>query len=416
LCYPKTMPRIGVLILGALLCLAGCRSKEEVKFSSWSPEASAKPITGSFAKLVQIGEAVEQAARSKAFYKGKPTPPITTRTAFFDKEKKQANAIIGSNKSSLIGLVGAKIEFQYQPVGLGEPPLYLRGVRLIGESMLWDMEDAIAAQQPDLAIQRCGQLTRLGSQLLGGGAYEASLGISLMDRARATLAPELGQLGAGQLGVLAKLISGSISGRPALTDCLENETSNMLLALQQAQDLAKTRDFKKLEDKLGKSTHDEVALLDSVSRDLSKVASVFDWIGEDIQARGKWHVDQMRKPNSDVSPPALKSRKNWRVMYRYFASNLDSLAPYVKKCAARTQLFMLECYLRQKVKLKTPLPTSLDVFSTQAVRDPFTGKPFYFKSGAGEFKVYSAGSDGIDDGGESNESFDSPDLVLESKN
>ena len=409
------MPRIGVMIFGACLCLAGCGRKEAVKYTSWAAEPSAKPLSGSFSRLVQLGETVEQEARSKAFYKGKPTPPITTRTAFFEKEKKQANAIIGSQKAALIGLLGSKIELQYQPVGLAEPPIYLRGIRLIGESMLWDMEDALASQKPDGAILRCGQLTRLGSQLMGGGAYEATLGISLIDRARAILAPELGQLGAGQLGVLAKQISGSISSRPALTACLENESSNMLLALQQAQDIAATGDFKKLEEKLGKSTHDEVALLESVSRDPAKVVSVFDWIGDDIKARGKWHVEQMQKPNAESPPPALQNRKNWRVLYRYFASNLDSLSPYVKKCAARTQLFMLECYLRQKVKLKAPLPSSLDAFSGAAIRDPFTGKPFYYKAGGGEFKVYSAGSDGIDDGGESNDSFDSPDLVLERK-
>lgn len=410
------MPRIGVTIFGALLCLTGCRSKEEVKFTSWAPEPSAKPLSGSFARLVQIGEAVEQAARSEAFYKGKQTPPMTTRTSFFEKEKRQANAIIGGNKAALISLASSKIDFQYQPVGLGEPPIYLRGIRLVGESMLWDMENALAVQNADIAIQRCGQLTRLGSQLLGGGAYEATLGISLIDRARGILAPELGQLGAGQLGVLAKQISGSISSRPGLTVCLENESANMLLALQQAQDIARAKDFKKLEEKLGKSTHDEVALLESVSRDMGKVASVFDWIGEDIRARSKWHIGQMQKPNPDVAPPELKSRKNWKVLYRYFASNLDSLSPYLKKCVARTQLFMLECYLRQKVKLKAPLPTSLFAFSEAAVRDPFTGKPFCYQSGAGEFKVYSAGTDGIDDGGESKESFESPDLVLERKN
>ena len=415
MCYPKPMPRIGVLFLGAFLCLAGCQSKEEVKFTSWAPEPAAVPLSGSFARLVQIGDAVEQEAKSKAFYKGKPTPPITTRTSFFGKEKRQANAIIGVNKAALISLASLKIEMQFQPLGLGDPPTYLRGIRLIGESMLWDLEDALASQNLDLAIQRCGQLTRLGSQLLGGGAYEAALGISLVDRARATLAPALGQLGAGQLGVLAKQVGSAITSRPNLTVCLENEAANMLLALQQAQDLAQKRDFKKLEEQLGKSAHDEVALLKSVSRDLSKVASVFDWIGEDIRDRSKWHFEQMRQPNSELNPPVLKSRKSWRVMYRYFASNLDSLAPYVKKCAARTQLFMLECYLRQKVKLKSPLPTSLAVFSPQSARDPFTGKPFFYQSGEGEFKVYSAGSDGIDDGGESNESFDSPDLVIESR-
>ncbi len=415
LCYPRFMPRIGVLVFGLFLCLVGCGRKEAVKFSFWASEPSARPLSGSYARMVQIGEAVEQQARAKAFYKGKPTPPITTRTAFFDKEKKQANAIIGGQKSALIGILGSKIEFHYQPVGLAEPPVYLRGIRLIGESMLWDMEAALAAQKPDGAIVRCGQLTRLGSQLLGGGAYEATLGISLIDRARAILAPELGQLGAGQLGVLAKHISGSISARPPLTVCLANETENMLLALQQAQDIAQSGDFKKLEEKLGKSTHDEVSLLESVSRDPAKVSSVFDWIGDDIKARGKWHVEQMQKPDADNPPPELQNRKNWRVLYRYFASNLDSLSPYVKKCAARTQLFMLECYLRQKVKLKAPLPKSLDAFSVAATRDPFTGKPFYYKSGAFEFKVYSAGSDGIDDGGQSNTSFDSPDLVLEHK-
>ena len=98
------MPRIGVLFLGAFLCLAGCQSKEEVKFTSWAPEPAAVPLSGSFARLVQIGDAVEQEAKSKAFYKGKPTPPITTRTSFFGKEKRQANAIIGVNKAALISL------------------------------------------------------------------------------------------------------------------------------------------------------------------------------------------------------------------------------------------------------------------------------------------------------------------------
>lgn len=410
------MPRIGVIIFGVGLCLVGCRSKEAVKFSSWAPEPSAKPLSGSYARLVQIGEAVEQEARAKAFFRGKPTSPITTRTTFFAKEKSQANAIIGANKSALVGLVASKIEFQYQPVGLNEPPIYLRGIRLIGESLLWDMEASIASQQLDGAVLRCGQITKLGSQLLGGGAYEATLGISLIDRARAILAPELGKLGAGQLGTLAKSISASIAARPPLTQCLQNESESMLLSLQQAQDIAQTGDFEKLEEKLGKSTHDEVALLKSIGGDPIKVVGVFDWIGDDIKARSKWHIDQMQSPNPDIDPPELKSRKNWRVLYRYFASNLDSLSPYVKKCAARTQLFMLECYLRQKVKLKAPLPATLDAFSKAAVRDPFTGKPFYFKSGAGEFKVYSAGEDGIDDGGESNETFDSPDLVIESKN
>lgn len=405
------MPRIGSYILICTLALAGCRSKEEAKFTEWSSDRTLAPATGSGAKLIEIGEAVEASAIAAA--RGKS--PITARTTFFSPERKQARAVIGGQGAALLRLSAAGFKVRFTPTGMNQPPRYLRGIRLIGEALIWDQEYAISKQDFSVATMRCGQITRLGLQLMGGGGLEASLGASLIDRSRRLISSNFHQLGAGQLAQLGKALKGALGSAPGLTDPLENERENMLLSLQQAQDLAQKLDFKTLEARMGSSCHDEVTLLASLQKDPSKIAGVFDWIGQDIMKRGDWQIERVRNPKTEAEEPDLKQRKNWRVFYRYFASNLDSLAPMLKRSVARTRLFTLECFLRQKVKIKAPLPAAITEFKGDIITDPFSGSPFHYRSDASAFRVYSVGADLVDDGGETNETFDSPDLVVERK-
>jgi hypothetical protein len=409
------MPRIGVLLLtGFSVFLVGCGRREDVSLTEWYRNSDS---TGTVPQqpLIDAGNAVEQLARSKAPLdkEGNPSNPITTRTQFFPKQKAQSRELVKSHASAVQQFCQKKIDWNYQPSSLGTPPMYLRGLRLIGQTYLWDIEDGIKNENLELAISGCVKAHRLGVVLFNGGGFEATLGASLINQSRVMIVPGLSRFSAIQLGKLAQGIQVSWNLRPSLARPIENETQSMLRSLQQAQDLAEQGKFKELQEKLGDATRETVDSLEGLKGKKSALKSVFDWIGIDIKDRSEWTRKRIQDPKKAGRPPELKERKTWRYLYRYLASNFDSLTPVLLRTEAKTQIFIIDLYLRQKVKAKRPLPTNLKAFSPAAVRDPFTGESLFYRADRNEFQLYSAGEDGVDNGGETDSLFQNPDLTLE---
>lgn len=399
-----------------MLVLVGCKHQPPVTFTHWAPTTSnTREENPAFSKLIKAGEDVAYRARmaTKPDSKGRPTTPITSRTTFYPKQKAEAKQIIGKARSEALAAAGSVSSFQYVPTGLENPPTYLAGLRLIGTSIIWDIENATANHDLDNAIVACCQATQLGFALMGGGAYEASLGASLINQARLKMVPFLGALSALQLGKLGTGLQKASAHRPAMQVSVENERDNMLLTLQQAQDMFAERKLDQLQEKIGKSAKDQIEQLKSMEDDQEKGKVIFDWIGNDIMNRSDWYMKKVKNPRKVGLPPKLDERKAYAMLYRYFGSNIENLVPLLQSTYCRTQLFVLECYLKQKQKHQSDLPSSLDTFTRSAILDPFTGEPFYYKSGNSSYLLYSAGEDGIDNGGMTDSSFRFPDLLLE---
>jgi hypothetical protein len=419
------MPRIGkhyraswilTIAASAALLTSGCRRAETVTFTEWSSKTvtSIDP-TSPQAKIINIGESVERAAIAMAPLdkKGKPSNPLTSRTTFFPQQKKDARRIIGNSRAVLLSSIQKGMNWSHQPVGLDPAPAYLRGLRLIGYSILWEIEDSLRTEKYDGAVTGCINAHKVGAALLHGGGFEASLGCYLIDESRKKVLTKIGMFSALQLGNLAQGLQNSWGYRPDLARPIEHEKASMLLALQQAQDLFEAKKLDKLRERIGSSSRETIDLLQSIVDKPAKGKDVFDWVGKDIRARSEWLLKKAKDPRNAGPPPELRERRNWRLLYRYLATNLDSLVPHLLTTSTRTQLFIVECYLRQKVKVKRPLPKVLKAFSPSAVRDPYSGRPFFYKAEGQEFRIYSAGEDGIDNGGETDSAFKAPDMTVE---
>ncbi len=414
------MPRIGngFFIACMVVTLAGCKKQAPVSFSHWvQSDRTLTTQSAASAKFIAAGNEVEARARSQAGVdsKGRPMTPLTERTTFYPKQKADARAVVGPSRAQALAAAQEAFSFGYEPTGLNNPPKYLSGLRLIGFSLVWDIEDAIANQNYDAAISACGSATRLGFALMGGGAYEASLGSSLINQARLKMTPVLGSLSALQLGKLASAIQKASVNRPAMQVSVENERDNMLLSLQQAQDYFADNKLDVLQEKLGSSAKDQIDQLKSLEDDQAKGKEVFDWIGNDINTRTDWYLKKVKIPRKVGLPPKLQERKQYQMLYRYFGTNIENLVPLLQTTYCRTELFVLECYLMQKQRMRKSLPKSLASFSRSAILDPFTGEPFYYKVAGNSYVLYSAGEDGIDNGGVTDSNFRSPDLLLEKK-
>ncbi|MBI1331761.1 MAG: hypothetical protein GC165_02660 [Armatimonadetes bacterium] len=412
------MPRIGTGIFVACLTVAmtGCRKQTPVTFTQWaSNDRSTELENAAFTHLIAAGNAVDKQAQIDAGTdsKGRQSTPLTERTTFYPLQKTQALKLIGNWRKAALQAATEMTTFNYKPTGLDNPPRYLAGLRLIGMSMLWDAEDGARSQDYDKAITACGDATRLGFALMGGGAYEASLGASLINQARLDIVKHMGDLSAKQLGNLGAAIQKASANRPPMQVSVENEKDNMLLSLQQAQDLFQAKKLDELLAKMGSSAKDQIDQLDNLEDEPEKAKDLFDWIGRDISVRTEWYMKKVRNPRKVGLPPKLEDRRQFRMMYRYFGTNIENLVPLLQTTYCRTQLLVLECYLMQKQKLRKELPKSLKSFSRSAVLDPFTGEPFYYKAGDTSYLLYSAGEDGIDNGGATDSNFRSPDLLLE---
>jgi hypothetical protein len=413
------MPRTGSYFLVALsvVLLAGCKKHDRVEFTKWNTTSSQSRSTGSeaSAKLVSAGNSVDQRAKvaAKPDSKGKPTAPITTRTTFFPKHKNEARQIIGASKKDALSAAASLDRLVYEPTGLMPPPPYLAGIRLIGNSLIWDIEEAISNHDYDKAIPACGQATQLGFALMSGGAYEASLGASFINQARQKMVPILGNLSGFQLGKLGAVLQKASAKRPPLQVIIENERDNMLLGLQQAQDAFENNKLEGLQDRMGSSSKDTIDMLQSLEKDQEKGKAIFDYIGNDITARAEWYLKLIKSPRNAGLQPKRDEAKSKLMIYRYFGSSLENLVPMLQLTYCRTQLFVLECYLKQKLKMGKDLPDSLAKFSRAATLDPFTGEPFFYKVSGSSYLLYSAGEDGIDNGGTTDPNGRRQDIQLE---
>jgi hypothetical protein len=413
------MPRIGNLFFVALIILglSGCKKPVSVTFTKWTSPGSGiqNPDNAPSNRLMAAGNAVDLQAKlsAKPDSKGRLAAPITTRTNFFPKQKAEARKVIGASRSVALSAAQTIKSINYVPTGLAVPPPYLSGLRLIGVSLIWDIEDAIQNHDFDKAISACGSATLLGTSLLSGGAYEASLGASIINQSRQKMVPILGSLSGIQLGKLGSAIQKASANRPPIYLAIENEKANMLLGLQQAQDFFESKRLDKLQDRIGPSSKDTIEMLRTYNKDPEKAKALFDWIGNDISARSDWYLRLVKNPQMSELEPKKDEKKSKLMLYRYFGSSIESLVPMLQATYCRTQLFILECYLKQKMKLQKPLPTSLNAFSSKATIDPFTGEQFYYKGGQLSYLLYSAGEDGIDNGGTTDSSFRNPDLLLE---
>ncbi len=405
------------LVALTVVALAGCKKHDRVEFTKWvAPSSQSRmTVTEASAKLVSAGSAVDQRAKAsvKPDSKGKPTSPITTRTTFFPKQKKEARKIIGGSKKEALAAAALIDHLVYEPTGLTPPPSYLAGIRLIGNSLIWDIEDALSNHDYDKAIPACGQATQLGFALMSGGAYEASLGASFINQARQKMVPVLGNLSGLQLGKLGAVLQKASAKRPSLQVTVENERENMLLGLQQAQDAFENNKLDGLQDRLGVSSKDTIDMLQSLEKDQEKGKAIFDWIGNDITARSGWYLKLLKSPRNAGLQPKKDETKSKLMIYRYFGSSIENLVPMLQLTYCRTQLFVLECYLKQKLKMGKDLPDSLSKFSRVATLDPFTGEPFYYKASDSSYVLYSAGEDGIDNGGTTDSNGRRQDIQLE---
>ncbi|HMS55889.1 MAG TPA: hypothetical protein PKA27_10855 [Fimbriimonadaceae bacterium] len=396
------------LVFVALLALAGCRQEAVAPYPSWAPRTPAY--------VPQRGTQNAFDAYALAAMEAERDAPTHVRRVVFDI-KLRREAMEQASRATQIALNGTRLpcDFEFQALPPFEPMPHRDGWRLISRVMVWNIERALAENRDQEAINWFVGATKFGWDLTGGCALDASLGLTTVDEARKALLPALERLQSTALSALSSRLNTLLDRRPPLGKLLENERMIMLNAVDFVQQAYRSKDLDELADKLGPSARPAVDYLHGLKEGADR-QKYFEGFAEESGKEIAWVQKLLETPVSarkDLEKMGFAEERPWRRLSRHFFQAAQNLVPHIDRTLTRTRLLALECHILAVTKKTGNAPKSLGDGSLND--DPFTGKPMHYRAEGRDYRVYSAGVNGQDDGGQTNGLSEEPDLTLEGR-
>ncbi|CAN5544389.1 hypothetical protein BH11ARM1_BH11ARM1_16000 [soil metagenome] len=392
-------------VMTTSMLLVGCGRKQAPDYPTWSqPVASYSPSPGSsnafdaYVIAAQYAEEVGGANLDRVNYF-----PGHKKAVALSLDASLAQVEAATAKPSTFNFVAHK-PFEKQP--------NLAGWRLLGLLFQWKIDDACKAGDFDQAIRLLVSGSKFGFDLTGGDAIQASLGLSIVDQLRRSIAPFLDQMTAAQLDTLASGMTAALARRSLAEKTIQNESKNMLAGVQYVQDEFEANRLDELEKSLGSSAKDGVTYLRQLQdKSDSRRIDYFKSFAAEADAMAKWASVASNQPVRKREKPKLEDERPWRRIGRHFFGTLEPLLAIEDESLARTRLLILNAMFIAKAKKQ--LGPSMAGLNPALITDPYSGRPFVLHSDGLEFSVYSIGSDLKDDGGDTDVSCSRPDLLLE---
>lgn len=303
------------------------------------------------------------------------------------------------------------------PIKPFEAVPYTAGWRLCGRALAWRVERALAAGNVASAIQDFLVATRFGFDLTAGDTTVASLGLSIVDEARQALLRERVKLSAQDLRTVSTGLTEILARVPEPGIAMDCEAQQMLAAVDYVQDAYRAGNYDAIIAALGPEIRNATESLEAMKRsDAKQRPAYFRGFAQEAKDRAK-HLRSLAGMHAveraNQKAFEFPGDRPWRRFARHFFLAGEPFLTMRDRTLARTRLLLIECHALSYVKAGQPAPVGLSPLADLAVIDPYTGAPLRYLASGSTFRAYSVGANYADDGGESGEDGESPDLVLE---
>ncbi len=403
--------KLGWLVLATTLSLSGCRGHDAPPFPTWAerpvpyaPSENSRNAYDDYVIAARMAEDALGADRTRVTFDAKMMRALSTRAA-----AAVARAKVGVKKVCAVHYV-ARAPFEAVPFQLGW--------RTIGRCLVWDVKRFSKVGDFHSAIRSAIVATKFGFDLTGGAATDASLGLTIVDEARQTIAPYLIKMNGDQLHALSQGIKVALERKPLMYTALNHELDNMQLAVQSLQDAYRDNHLDKFTAGV-KDLNETVAQLREMhSHDDSRRVDQFQVLADTAKKETQTQITLAAMSGGERNA-LLKKDKTVKAMPKFAQYFFTAGRPLLRindATTARTRLLILECELLRESKQFSQVPKDLSGFTKSIVVDPYSSLPFIYRTEGAEFNIYSVGANGVDDGGTTDDSFSTPDLRLERRN
>jgi hypothetical protein len=384
----------------------GCGRKDATNYQTWANDPPPVTLDSSSSKSFDL-------YRSAALEAEQQGAKYLNRVSFFPGQRKAAADLVEGPLRKVIRGTSGTCVFEFRPHRPFQPLEYHKGWRLLGRVFAWKVEDAIKAKEYGAAVQLAIAGTKFGFDLTGGGPMDANLGFGIADDIRRALAPHINEFEQEQLNSLSAGMTAALTRVASFDQLVKNENQNMLLAVQAVQDAFQKNDWKLFEEKLGSSGKDAAESLHNLSRqdDAEKVA-FFQGMASEANQLVTYYASVSNMPAEErkrQKEPEFPRSRGWKTFSQHFFQTLEPVLAIRDATIARTRILGLTAKLL--AERKKGFPSNLP--KSELNTDPYSGRPFIYHYDAAQFTLYSVGQNLRDDGGEFDETFSNPDLVLE---
>lgn len=400
-----------ILLITLSLALASCGSPPPAPFPRWVPTTLAyTPDERSSNGFDKYALAALEAETKAASY--------VNQVNFLPKARGAAMAACQGAVAQVAAATRLDCKFEFRPTAPFTPPLYQRGWRLIGRCLVWNIEKSFADGNAPAAVRWFAIATRFGFDLTRGGALDASLGFFIVNDARVALLKGSGKLQAADFEAAANGIrttAGDGPRRAADVAMLENERQNMVLAVQYIQDKYEAHKLDILDERLLVGARPAVTYLRQMrGKDGTARVKYFEGFADEADKEVANLIELYQTLPSDrskVELPELAEDRPWRRFTPHFFDAARHLLPVRDLTVARTRLFIIHALTQAQVRRTGRAPEK--ALGGELNLDPHSGNAFIYRAEGRDYRLYSVGADGVDNGASTNTVLDSPDLLLE---
>ncbi len=305
----------------------------------------------------------------------------------------------------------------YAPAGSKEATEGRNSMHLLAKVLIWRIQKACESQSYETAIESAVLATKFGFDLSNGLPNDASLGLLTVDAARQAIAPSLAEMSPEQLDMLARSMKTVFLNRSNMANCYESAEKDALGQVQMIQDVYRSQRYEDLDRQLGTVAKEIVPTLKELHRQPdSRRVAFFNGFAQQARDESELVKQQAALPLAQrvpPPPPNPSAERPWKKVARRVLGISKPLLSMCDATEARTELLILEAEIIRSRKATGKTPDDLSKFSIKLSTDPYSGQAFIYRTDGSDYKLYSIGEDLIDNDGETDETYTTPDLRLE---
>ena len=397
------------------LACAGCHRDAPLAFRLFSAPTGPRHVDAKSKDPSDIYLAIGHEALAAL-----PEPQSTTYTPGYRDSMRRKSA----------GLIDRLIAASSKPVVVAPRPRPMddsmeieAGWLRLAHAIAWTIEADINGGKTKSAIQLVIVAHRFGFDLTHGDIGQAQAGLTIADLARGAIAPHLSKFGSGDLKALADGMTQVVPRLASAEITLDAEKPDQLATMQAIQDAyIDKKALERFEKRAYNDTRDAWSYLRRMSED--ERPKYFDQFAAEVDENMRFGLSEARKTQAERDPEVAdwlkaKTKTKYRPWKRLMPHYFSAWQPYLDQrdlTLARTRLLGLTCLVVKGIKDTGAAPDVMSCAPESLRIDPFSGKDFGYARASSDFKLYSVGADGRDDGGSSDGSGTTPDVQLSGLN
>jgi hypothetical protein len=403
--FKQLCPRIGAILLISLT-ICSCHSGSD---APW--ETFAKPVDA-YQPRPNSGNAWDEYLLS-AKLATLATKKYANRADLREVEESEYLARINDSLNRAIQASSLPCHEEFTPHDPFLPRPEAAGLTAIGRGLGLRIKQAAKSNSAGSAATPIITAQRMADHLSQGDTEDAILGYWIASNARSQAVNLIERIDAGTLKTIGNSILASLAEAPKATQTIENEHGNMLYGVQFVQDAYRDKNYKLLHTAFYDQANPAIDYLEGMRpsdrpkyfRDFAAEAKIYC----DFAAS----VADQPVPERKKLELQLSGERPWRKFSLHLYSPVITFIEARDRHITRSRLFALTCLAIAEGKSTGKAPKEFKGLPAEATIDPYSGKPFPYKRAEREFKIYSVGKDGRDDGGETKGRGLEPDITIE---